>query len=63
MATDYPTQSALILPKQPHVHYHDCGQNLSNFFPEKLNLERLHSYISHFINIGYQTFFKKKKEK
>ena len=58
MATDYPTQSALIFSKQPHVHY-DCGQNLFNFLPEKLNLGRLHTYISHFTDIGHQTFFKK----
>ena len=32
-----PTQSTLILPKLPHVHYRGCGQNLSNFLPaEKL---------------------------
>ena len=36
MATDYPTHSALILPKQSHVYYHDCGQNLFNFLPDKL---------------------------
>ena len=30
-----PTQSAVTLPKRPHVHYRGCGQNLSNFLPGK----------------------------
>ena len=39
-------KSALILLKLKHAHYRGCGQNLSNFLPEKLNLGRLHTYKS-----------------
>ena len=37
-----PTQSAMILPKPSQVHYCGCGQNLSNFLTEILNLGRIH---------------------
>ena len=52
-------KSVLILLKLKHVQYRGCGQNLSNFLPEKLNLGRRYEYKSlHWYEyIGYQTFF------
>ena len=41
---DYPHIKYIDIAQIPHVHYCGCGQNLSNFLPNKLNLGRLHTY-------------------
>ena len=50
-----PHTKCIDVAEATNVHYHGCGQNLSNFLPGNLNLGRLHTYISQFTNIGYQT--------
>ena len=47
----------MIFPKLLHIHYCGCGQNLSNFLPEKLNLGRLHINPRHYWLLEFFFFF------